>query len=77
MTTKSDTMNICAVLEKLEEIWLHLIDFPKHSNQHDQSKIDKVNHRSFNDLKKYVLPWLIVIIAIKTGHQLVEQLCAT
>ena len=51
-TTKSDIMNICAILEKLEEIWLNLIDSSKHSNQLNQSKIDKVNHCNFNDLKK-------------------------
>ena len=50
--------------------YLHLIDSSKHS-KYDQIKIDKVNHCNFNDLKKKLLPWLIVII-IKTGHQLVE-----
>ena len=47
-TTKSDIMNICAILEKLEDIRLHLIDSSKHSNQHDQIKIDKVNHCNIN-----------------------------
>ena len=69
MTTKSNIMNICAILEKIGK-YLQLIDSSKHS-KHDQIKIDKVNHCNFNDLKKYLLPWLIVI-TIKTGHQLVE-----
>ena len=46
------TMNICAILKKLEEMWQHLIDSSKHSNQHDQSKIHKVNHCNFSDLQK-------------------------
>ena len=47
--------------------YLHLIDSSKHS-KHDQIKIDKVNHCNFNDLKKKLLPWLIVITWTSTSR---------
>ena len=51
-TSKSDIINICAILEKIGR-YLHLIDSSKHS-KHDQIKIDKVNHCNLNDLKKNI-----------------------
>ena len=44
---------------KWEDIWLHLIDSLKHSNQHDQIKIDKVNHCNINDLKKIFIALVV------------------